>query len=140
MTGANLPSFDHRGVRRGVWHASGAALCRGRQSRSLLECRHRLLKHGIGKYAVIWRRKRKHGDRGLEEIAGERVQGVVKVLTYHSAKGLEWPVCVCCDTTACSPRPDSLFCRHSFFESLCKNGASQFLVGFLYIMEIYLCS
>jgi ATP-dependent exoDNAse (exonuclease V) beta subunit len=23
----------------------------------------------------------------------------VQVLTYHSAKGLEWPVCICCETT-----------------------------------------
>ena len=29
----------------------------------------------------------------------------VQVLTYHSAKGLEWPVCICCETTKPIPGP-----------------------------------
>jgi ATP-dependent exoDNAse (exonuclease V) beta subunit len=34
-----------------------------------------------------------------DEDAGSQVRTGVSVLTYHKAKGLEWPVCICCDTT-----------------------------------------
>ena len=41
--------------------------------------------------------------QGLEtlgdEEAGSQSRTGVSVLTYHKAKGLEWPVCICCDTT-----------------------------------------
>jgi len=34
-----------------------------------------------------------------DEDSGSQIRAGVSVLTYHKAKGLEWPVCICCDTT-----------------------------------------
>lgn len=34
-----------------------------------------------------------------DEDAGNQISAGVSVMTYHKAKGLEWPVCICCDTT-----------------------------------------
>jgi ATP-dependent helicase/nuclease subunit A len=34
-----------------------------------------------------------------EDLFDHEGHAGVQVLTYHSAKGLEWPVCICCETT-----------------------------------------
>ena len=34
-----------------------------------------------------------------EDLLDHEGRAGVQVLTYHSAKGLEWPVCICCETT-----------------------------------------
>src|SRR5208283_2626556 len=34
-----------------------------------------------------------------EDLFDREGHAGVQVLTYHSAKGLEWPACICCETT-----------------------------------------
>lgn len=45
---------------------------------------------------ILWLQEK---DENEEDVAERQDHEGVHVLTYHSAKGLEWPVCICYETT-----------------------------------------
>ncbi len=46
-----------------------------------------------------WKPGKKQDSQEKDEAIGPSAEPGVQVLTWHGAKGLEWPVCICHDTT-----------------------------------------